>query len=206
MTPVAFNAAEVLSSRNFRLYTAAWNATTVLPLDTVNYGTAWGTPAGQTGAYSDLGYTDGGINFNVAVDRGAINVDQELDPILRPATGRDTRLSTNLAQTTPANILAATGQGGVTTVAATTAARGHTDWDQDSDVDTIYLTVGVDIEHNGDLLPARLALWKCQVLGGMSITLNPTDKAVISFEVAALPDTSTTPARIAKFRDILASL
>lgn len=203
---MAFDASQVLSSRNFRLYTAAWNATTLLPLDSVDYGTAWATPAGQTGAYTDLGYTDGGINFNVAVERGAINVDQELDPILRPATGRDTRLSTNLAQTTPANILSATGQGAVTTVAATTAARGHTDWDQDGDIDTTYLTVGVDVEHNGDSLSARLALWKCQVLGGMSITLNPTDKAVIAFEVAALPDTSTTPARIARWRDILAQL
>lgn len=203
---MAFNSAEVLSSRNFRLYVAAWNATTTLPLDSVNYGTAWATPSGQTGAYTDLGYTDGGINFNVSVDRGAINVDQELDPILRPATGRDTRLSTSLAQLTPANILSATGQGAVTTVAATTAARGHTDWDQDGDIDTTYLTVGVDIEHNGDSLPARLALWKSQVLGGMSITLNPTDKAVISFEVAALPDTTTSPARIAKYRDVLAQL
>lgn len=188
------------------MYVAAWNSTTRLPADTVDYGTDWGTPSGQTGAYSDLGYTDGGINFNVGVDRGTITVDQELDPILRPATGRDTRLSTGLAQLTPANMLTATGQGGVTTVAATTAARGHTDWDQDSDIDTNYLTVGVDIQHNGDNLPARLALWKTQVLGGMSITLNPTDKAVIAFEVAALPDSSTTPARIAKYRDVLAQL
>ena len=203
---MAFDSSQVLSSRNFRIYVASWNSTTILPLDSVDYGTAWGTPAGQTGAYSDMGYTDGGLNFNVSIDRGAINVDQELDPILRPATGRDTRLSTNLAQLTPANILSATGQGAVTTVAATTAARGHTDWDQDGDIDDIYLTVGVDIQHNGDSLPARLAVWKGQVLGGMSITLNPTDKAVIAFEIAALPDTSTSPARIARYRDIVAQL
>lgn len=203
---MAFNQAEVLSSRNFRLYTVPWHATTTLPEDSVDYGTAWGTPSGQTGAYSDPGYTDGGINFNVAIERGAISVDQELDPVLRPATSRDTRLSTNLAQVTPANILSATGQGAVSTSAATTAARGHTDWDQDSDIAVNYLTVGVDVEHNGDSLPFRLALWKCQVLGGMQITLNPTDKAVVTFEVAALPDTSTSPARIAKARDILAQL
>lgn len=203
---MAFNQAEIISGRDFRLYVAAWNATTILPLDSVNYGTAWGTPATQTGAYSDMGYTDGGINFNVAIERGTINVDQELDPVLRPATGRDTRLSTALAQVTPAAILSATGQGAVTTVAATTAARGHTDWDQDGDIDTTYLTVGVDVNHPGDSLPARLALWKAQVLGGMSIVLNPTDKATIQFEVAALPDTSTSPARIAKWRDVIAQL
>ena len=193
------DATKVLATRNFGLRTAPWASSNAIPADTVVYGASWG------GTWTDPGYTDGGINFVTNVERGEIAVDQELDPVLRPATGRDTRISTNLAEFTAANILLATQQGAITTVAAGSGTRGHTDWDQDSDIDDAFLSVGVEIKHQ-DGEAARLIVWKAQPVAGMSATFNGTDKSVITFEAAAVPDTSTSPARIAKFRDILPAL
>jgi hypothetical protein len=201
---MAFDATAVLYGRNFRVYYAAWNSTTRLPADTVQYGTTWGTPSGQTGAYSEVGYTDGGLNFGIEISRGEIRVDQELDPIARPATGRNMTLSTKLAEFTPANIAVAAGQGQVTTLAATTAVRGYNDLDISSTIADNYYTVGYDISHPGDSEAFRIVGWKTIASGNVTGTITPEDDATIDFAVQCFPDSSTSPARVLKVHDIIA--
>lgn len=199
---MAFNQAEVLATRDYKVYTVPWSSTNNIPADTVLYGTNWATPAGQSAPYVESGYVDGGLHFTSSVERSEIRVDQELDPVLRPATGRDVRMSTNLAQFTGPNILAATGQGAITTVAAGTA-RGHTDWDLNSSIAENFLTVGFDLDHNGDTEAVRVIGWKGQVLGSPTFDFTADNKVVIPLEVQLLPDTTSVPARIAKIRDII---
>ena len=203
---MANNQAEVISGRNFIVYTATWNSTVTVPPDTIAYGTAWGTPAGMTGAWAEVGYTDGGVNVSLTVDRGEIRVDQELEPILRPATGRSTTFETNLAQFTPANLKNAVGQGTLTTVAAASGTRGHNDLDVSSTIADNYIAAGLDFQHPGDNEAFRVIAWKCLPQGGASAAFNPEDKATIPFALNAFPDTSTSPARILKFRDVIAAL
>lgn len=198
---MAFDATNVISGRNFKMFTVPYHSTVTTPLDTVLYGTAWGTPAGQTGAYVESGYTDGGLNFSAQITRGEIRVDQELDPILLPATGRDMRMGATLAEFTPANIKAATGQGTITTVAATTAARGHDDLDITGTITDTYLAVGFDIGRTSDEA-FRVFGWKSLPTSGFQGTVNPNDKATIAFEATLLPD-SANAGRVMKIRDIL---
>lgn len=199
---MAFDQSKVLATRDYKVYTVPWDASNDIPADTVLYGSAWSTPVGQSAPYVESGYVDGGLHFTSSVERSEIRVDQELDPVLRPATGRDVRMSTNLAEFGPSNILNATGQGALTTVAATSAVRGHSDWDLTSSIAENYLTVGFDLQHNGDDEAVRVIGWKGQVLGSPTFDFTADNKVVIPLEVQLLPDTSDSPARIAKIRDI----
>lgn len=201
---MAFNADSVLFGRDFKVYTTPWDDANALPANTVLYGTDWGTPAGQSAPWVEVGYTDGGLNFAIEITRGEIRVDQSLDPIGRPATGRNMTLTTNMAEFTAANIKAAAGQGDITTLAATTAVRGYNDLDFDPDIDDNYLSVGYDIKHRGDLEAFRIVGWKTLPSGGISGTISAEDNAVIQLAVQCFPDTSTTPDRILKIRDIIA--
>jgi hypothetical protein len=194
---------KILSGRDFKVYTVDWSTTNTKPLNTVLYGTAWATPAGQTSPWVEAGYTDGGLTFSAEITRGEIRVDQELDPVLRPATGRDMRMSTTFAEFTAANIKAATGQGTITTTAATTAARGNTDLDISGTIADLYLSVGFDILHPGDQQAFRVFGWKCLPTAGFTGTVNPEDKATVAFEMQLLPDTSTVPSRIMKISDVI---
>lgn len=193
----------VFASRNTKLYYVAWHSTTRLPDNTTLWGTAWGTPSGQTGAYVDAGYTIGGERWRFSVDRAEILVDQELDPVLRPATGRDCQISTNLAEFSAANVKLVAGQGTITTTAATTAARGNDDLDIVSTVADNYYTVGIDAQNPGDSEALRIVLWKCLMTGAPETVFAPTEAAQLPLEASAVPDTSTSPARIAKVRDII---
>lgn len=203
---MAFNQENILASRDYKVYTVDWDATNVLPANTVNYGTTWGTPSGQSDPWVESGYVDGGLHFTSSVERSEIRVDQELDPVLRPATGRDVRMSTNLAEFTPANIQDATGQGALTTVAPGSGTKGYTDWDLNSSIAENYISVGFDIQHNGDGQEVRVVGWKGQVLGSPTFDFTADNKAIIPLEVQLLPDTSATPARIAKIRDLVTAL
>jgi hypothetical protein len=111
-------------------------------------------------------------------------------------------MSTNLAEFDPDTIVAATGQGAVTTVAATTAARGHQQWDLDSDVNTDYTSIGFDGLHPGTQEALRMAGWKGIVLGSPQFDMLPTAAMLTPLELAMVPDTSVSPARIAAIRVI----
>lgn len=193
----------IFASRNTKLFYVPWHSTTRFPADTVLFGTAWGTPSGQTGAYVDAGYTIGGERWRFSVDRAEIMVDQELDPAMRPATGRDCQLATNLAELAATNFKLATGQGAITTVAAGAGTRGHDDFDLTSVVADNYYTVGIDAQNPGDLEAIRILLYKCLMTGQTETAFLPTEAAQIPLEASALPDTSASPARVATYRDVI---
>jgi hypothetical protein len=203
---MAVDATKVVATRDIKVYTVPFSSTNAIPADTILWGTAWGTPAGQSAPYVEVGYTDGGLNFSIEVTRGEIRVDQEVDPILRPVTGRNMRLSTSLAEFTAANLQSAAGQGTATTLAAASGVRGHDDLAISSTVADNFRTVGYDVKNQGDSEAIRIIGWKGLPSGAVAGTINPTDKATIALDMTLHPDTSVTPARILLFRDIIPAL
>lgn len=185
------NALAVVATRQFWVWNKAYDPTNAFPADTVLHG------ADFTG-YTKLGYTSGGLSMNWNLQRGSIPVDQELDPVLRPVSARNLTLDSSLAEFTPANMKLATGQGTITSVAAG-VARGHEDFDLNSNISDVYATVMYDIEQqNGEAL--RIAVWRGLPTGSPTTRFDAANAALIAYQVSALPDTSTTPARLASVR------
>jgi hypothetical protein len=199
---MAFNQAAIIAGRDFKVYRVPFSTTNIIPADTVTYGTDWATPAGQSAPWQEVGYTVGGLHFTIAITRGEIRVDQEVDPVLRPVTGRDMRLNSNLAEFTPANIQVGAGQGTITSVAAGGGLRGHDDLDITGVVADNYYSIGYDIKHQGDLEAFRIVGWKMQPEGGVTGDVTPEAAALVQMNMSAFPDTSTDPDRILKVRDI----
>lgn len=193
------DATKVLATRDFLVYTAPWGAANAIPADTVLWGTTWG------GTFTNSGYTSGGLDFSIEIQRAEIRVDQELDPVLRPATGRNMSLQANLAEFTGENIQDAAGQGTITTLAAVSGTRGHTDLDIDSTIADDFLTVGFDILMQDDEA-FRIVAWKTQPGGGIRGQIRPTEAATIQLQAQCFPDTSVSPARILKVRDVIPAL
>ena len=187
---------KIVAGRDYLVYAKAFHATNTLPLDATLWGVAWGTPAGQSGAWVEKGYTVGGLRFSFGVTRTDIRVDQELDPVLRIATGRDLRLTTNLAEITPANLADASGMGAVT------AGGGFVDFDIGSAVSEQYKSVGFDIRTPGDGLAFRVIGYRTLTIGNPEVAITPEAPAQIAFDVAPLPDTSAVPTRIIKIHDV----
>ncbi len=187
---------KVLASRNILVYTAAYSGSNAVPADTVLWGTTWG------GSWADVGYTSGGVHFTTEVTRGEIRVDQELDPVLRPATARTASMTTNLAEFKAQNIVTATSQGSVTTVAATTATRGHDDYALGSTVADNFYAIGFDLKAQ-DSEAIRVIGWRGQTTGAPTFDFTPEAPALIPLNLTLLPDTSTSPARIATIRDVI---
>jgi len=186
------NAEAVVATRQFWVHTKAFDAANAMPADTVVYN---GTITGFTKA----GYTSGGLGMNWNIQRGTINVDQELDPVLRPIQSRNLTLDSNLAEFTPDNLLLATGTGEIDTVAAGSGTRGHDQLDITSDVVEAFYSVLYDIrQQNGEAL--RIMVWRGLATGSPAPRIEPNNLAGIAFQVTALPDTSTDPARLAAIR------
>jgi hypothetical protein len=193
------DATKVLATRDFLVKTAPWASGNAIPADTIVWGGAWG------GTWVDKGYTSGGLDFAVEIQRADIRVDQELDPVLRPATGRNMSLQANLAEFSTSNIKDAAGQGTETTVAAVSGTRGHVDLDISSTITDTFLSVGFDILMQ-DLEAFRIVAWKTMPGGGIRGQVRPTEAATIQLQAQCFPDTSTSPARILKIRDVTAAL
>jgi hypothetical protein len=181
---------KVVAGRNIIVYTAPWATTNDIPADTILWGTAWGAP------FTDKGFTRDGVRFRLQVTRQNVNVDQVVDPVLRIPTGRDLSMETTLAQVSASNLSDASGQGTVTTSA------GHDDVDITGTIVDNYLTVGFDVQNPGDLKAIRMVGWKGIINAALDMRFNVTDAALIQFNAGLVPDTSTTPTRIAKFRDV----
>lgn len=193
------DATAVISGRNYLVKSAPWAATNVIPADTVAYGAAWPAP------WVDRGYTTGGIHFNMNLTRGEIRVDQEFDPIVRPITARNITMSTTMAESTPANLQLASGMGTLTSVAPSSGVRGHNDLDIDSTVTENYNSWGYDIRQpDGEAF--RVVIYKGIAVGNPNPAFTPEGAAGFALEVSALVDTSTTPSRVAKVRDVIAAL
>jgi hypothetical protein len=189
----------VIQSRDIIMYLAAYSASNALPADSA-WGTAWG------GTYRDAGYTDGGVNVNIGIDYTDVHVDQELDPVLIVASGRNVRLAATLAEPTTANLKDAIGgQGSITTVAATSGVRGHADLDLSPTLSLNYQTVGFDVKHPGDGEAIRVIAWKAQGRGSPQIQFAADSKAAVPFEAQAFPDAANSN-RVLRWRDIIAAL
>lgn len=301
----------VISGRNFKVYSAAYNVANELPHYSLGYGLAWGAPNSMPTAWEDRGYTIGGLEFNAALERGEIRVDQEFDPVVRPVTARNITLGTSFAEITPENIQLASGMGTESSQAAgsatnevqevaisgtptggtftltfhgqTTAAIAYdaaasavqsalealsnvssgdvscsggalpgsavtvtfqgnyaaTDVEQmtadgsgltggtspDAAVTTTtpgvsaksaqILTIGSDISDQEyswgfdikqpNSQPFRIIVYRGIASGSPNLAFSADDAAVIELEVTALPDTNTSPTRIAKVMDVAAS-
>lgn len=198
------DALQVLQTRNFWAYTVAYNTLNDLPADSVDWGEDWDTAGTMPVPWRLEGYTDGGLHFGTDVTRADVTVDQSLDPVMRPATARSATMSFNLAEISPAKIQLGSGQGAISTVAPGAATKGHNDLDIGSIITDVYNSIGFDIQMQ-DEEPLRILGYKTQMTGSMAIDFTVDAKAMVPVEATLLPDTSVTPARVAKIRDVLAA-
>lgn len=192
------NADAVVAGRNFIVYSKPHDASNDLPDDTVLYGQEWS-------GWENRGYTTGGLAFSMGMERGEIRVDQEFDPVATPITGRTVQLTTTLAELTPANLQLASGLGTLDTVEPEPGQRGHVDLIIDNTLADQYNSFGYDIaKPSGEAF--RVIIYKGLATGSPNPSVTPDNAAGIALEVTALVDTSTSPARIARVRDVLPAL
>lgn len=193
---MANDSTKIIATRDYAVRYAPYSASNALPADTVAWDGTWG------GGWVAPGYTNGGLHFNTEVARTDIRVDQELDPVLRPATSRTAQMNCNLSQFTPALVAVATGQGSVSSVAATTAARGHDDFILQSTVQDLFYGIAFDIRAQ-DQEPIRFVGWRGQTTGSPTFDITPEAALLTPLNLTLFPDTSTSPARIATIRDVI---
>lgn len=188
----------VQQSRDFIMYEEPYSSANAMPSDSA-WGTAWG------GSWVDIGFTDGGLRFNVSTTFSDVHVDQAIDPVLTVPTARDLRLAGSMAEFTTANMKTATGQGTSSTTAASSGVRGHTDLAFDSTIALTYLTTGFDVHASGDGESFRPVAWRAQPRGNPQVQFSATAKAVIPFELQCFPDPNNAN-RILTLRKVLAAL
>jgi hypothetical protein len=198
MTQMSGNALNVQQSRDMLMYEEPYSSANAMPADSA-WATAWG------GSWVDIGFTDGGLRFNVATTFADVHVDQVIDPVLVVPTARDIRLAGTMAEFTTGNIKTATGQGTSTTTAATSGVRGHTDLAFDNTIALSYLTAGFDVHASGDNESFRPVAWRAQARGNPQVQFSATAKATIPFELECFPDPNNSN-RILTLRKILAAL
>jgi hypothetical protein len=196
---------KIIATRNMLAYYVGYAAGNVLPLNTLAWGTTWGTPVAQTQPWIPAGYTSGGVHFTTEVTRGEIRVDQELDPVLRPATARTATMHTNLAEFTMQNVVTATGQGAVVTTAPLSGTRGQDEYSLGSTVADVFYSFGFDLKAQ-DNEAIRMVGWRAQPVGSPTFDATPEAPMLIPMNMTLLPDTSTVPARVATIRDIIPAL
>lgn len=194
------DASKVVASRDLKMFYKTWHATNRFPADTVAWATGWGTPSGQTGAWVDGGFTQGGLTFSAEITRGEIRMDQSLDPVKRPATARTVTMGAQLGEFDLDSLVTATGQGSVATLAATTAARGYDEWTMGSTVADNFYSMGFDVLHDGDDESIRFAGWYAQPTGAQQWTIGPENAMLTPFTLTLLPEPST--GRVASIRDL----
>lgn len=190
----------VVATREFWTWSAPWaSATNDIPADTVDWGADWAA------SWVARGYNTGGLGANANLQRGTINVDQEFDPITRPVTSRAITLETNLAELTPANLQLASGMGTLTAVAQGSGTRGNNDLMIGSDISDQYYSWGYDIKQpDGEAF--RFVVFKGLATGSPNIKVTPDAPAAVALQVTALPDSSWSPTRIMRVRDVLPAL
>lgn len=200
---MAKNAEKIIATRDFTAYRADWASTVVMPANTV-------LPGEVSSPFVDQGYTIGGLGIAFAITRGSINVDQAVDPILTPVTGRTITISTNLAEITMENLNAAAGLGTTETTAPVDstpgpAARGYTDLIIADDVpDEFGSYLFETLQQNGEAF--RALLYKGQTTGSPNIQIRPTEAAQIALSIGARVDTSTGTPRVMLIRSIVPAL
>lgn len=139
---MGYQVEEIIAGQNSILWHKDYDAGNALPTIAA-YGTAWS-------GYDDLGGTSEGTEMSVSTETTDHFIDQVLDPVLTLFTSRATELRLNLAQFSPDNILRATGQGAVTTLAAGSGTRGHNTWTLDDSLSFEYASIGVEAQNPHD--------------------------------------------------------
>jgi hypothetical protein len=114
-------------------------------------------------------------------------------------------MSFNLAEMSPSKIQLASGQGTLTSLAPIVGTRGHDDLAIGSLITDVFVSIGFDIQTQ-DLEPFRIIGYRCQMSGSMAIDFTVDAKAMVPIEATLLPDTSVSPARVAKIRDVIPAL
>lgn len=196
---MAGNSQNLFQTRDIAAYIAAYSAALTFPTDS-----AWGTAPG--GTWRDIGYTDGGLGFNVENTFEDVLVDQSVDAVGVIGTGRNVRLSAQMAEFTMQNLKDATSQGTLTTTPAASGVRGHVDLAFDNTIGVNYLAVYFDAKMAlGDGEPMRFALWRGQVRSAIAATISAASKVILPFEVQAFPDPNNGN-RVMTVRDVIAAL
>lgn len=194
-----YSGANAVQTHDITAYVAAYASTNAMPADSA-WGTAWG------GVYRDVGGLDGGLGFNIGMDYTDITFDQSIDPVAVIASGRNIRLTAGMAEITLQNLKDAITQGTISTVAASSGVRGHSDLSLDSTIAVNYLTAGFDVKASlGDGEALRPVVWKAQCRSAVATTFGPAGKAILPLEVQAFPDPLNSN-RVLTFRDIIAAL
>jgi hypothetical protein len=190
---------EVIQSGGLLVYTEPYSSGNSFPADS-----AWGTAPG--GSWVDKGYTRDGLAVNMGMNYEDVTVDQVPYPIFSIGTSGDIHFVTNLAQITAPNLKEVLGgQGTISTVAAGSGTRGHTDLLVAGELSVNYLSVYYDIKHPGDNEGARFTLWKAQARANQAMTFQRTAPAQLAFDAQGFPDTANS-SRIVTFRDVIPAL
>lgn len=198
----AFDPSAVIATRNMVLWWMTYDDTATLPLDTVDYGTDMST---LTPAWTAGGLTEGGLTFTITRTLQTIQMDQLLDPVLRPISARQVTFATKLGQDDPTLMVVAGGMGAVTTVAPGASTRGHDLYTIPSGTpaDAFYGIMFEAEQQNG--MAFRAMIVKGIPTGSPSGVFGDATKAAsYAFEFTALPPASgATVTDIAYFSKIL---
>lgn len=193
------NSAEILQSKDMEVWLAPYSASLTFPTDSA-HGTAPG------GTWRNPGSTDGGLGFNVETTFEGVTVDQSIDEVGVIATGRNIRLSAQLAQWTMQNLKDATSQGTLTTVPAASGVRGHVSLNFDNTIGVNRMAVYFDVKHAlGDQEPMRFFGPYGQVRSAIAGTISAASKLVLPVDVQLFPDPNNSN-RVLEVRDVIAAL
>src|SRR4051794_31135191 len=190
---------EVVAGRDVIAYTEPYDPANVFP--TIS---AWGTNPG--GDWIDQGVTKDGLHVQWRMQYQEYTVDQFLDPVARLPTNRDLRMRCNLAQVDAAALQVATGQGTANAVAAASGTRGHNDFTLTSVIAQNYYAAFFDARSPVSGEAARVMGYMGRSVGDIQLDFHIQDVAQINLELALVPDTSASPARIAQIQVLTPAL
>ena len=196
---MAVTPGNVLQSRDFGCFRQAYTSSNALPSDS----------AAQTspgGSWVDVGGVDGGLDVRMSATYEDVHVDQNIYPIYTIGTNGDLHMVTNLAELTPQNLQFVTGQGALTTVAAGSGTRGHTDLTISGTIAVNYFSVLYQIKNSaGDGEDIRILLRKAIMKGSPQPKFSGGSKAILPMDAQGYPDSANSD-QVLVWRDIIAAL
>lgn len=194
---MATDVSKSLATNNLIAYAKTYSSSNDLPADTVDWGTAWS-------GYTDLGGTEGGLRFAFNAQRAALKWDQSPTAIKRPFTDETVEMGTVMGEITPDNLLFATGQGAVTTVAAGSGTRGHKELVISGNPVDTYRSFGFDVlMDDGEAF--RVFGGYAVATGSPALEMTAERLSGIQLTASLFPDPNNDD-EIAKVRDVIAAL
>jgi hypothetical protein len=145
--------------------------------------------------WEHVGYTTGGVTMESEDEEQRIEVDQSLEPILVIATGRNTTISTNLAQFGPEQLKLAFGGGTITLVDPDGTANSGDEYDVyeppavGAGDEVALLFDGI----NEDQRPVRLYVPRAKVAGRRQITFRKDEPATLAATWQVLTPATGSP-------------